>query len=224
MDLMPPPQKSSRRKPKTPTVTAWVWDKLQEDAFQNLKKQLSSPPILGYPNYKEPFELHTDASMLGLGSVLYQQQGDQKRVIAYASRGLSKTERNYPVHKLEFLALKWSVTEKFHDYLFGNTFTVVTDNNPLTYVLTTAKLDATGHRWISALSSYNFNIVYRPGSSNADADALSRLPELLGRTNSTNISNDSVKAICSLQHAQPYVKTLSMAATTPTDDPCLPSQ
>jgi hypothetical protein len=74
-------------------------------------------------------------------------------VVAYASRGLSNSEKNYPVHKLEFLALKWAVTEKYHDYLYGNTLTVLTDNNPLTYVLISAKLDATGHRWIAALAS-----------------------------------------------------------------------
>ena len=63
-----------------------------------------------------------------------------------------KVERNYPVHKLEFLALKWAITDKFHEYLYGSEFQVFTDNNPLTYVLTTAKLDATGHRWVAALS------------------------------------------------------------------------
>lgn len=59
---------------------------------------------------------------------------------------MSKSERNYPAHKLEFLALKWALCEKFHDYLYGQNFTVMTDNNPLTYILTTTKLDATGHR------------------------------------------------------------------------------
>ena len=71
---------------------------------------------------------------------------DKNRVIAYASRSLSKSERNSPVHKLEFLALKWAVTDKFHEYLYGSEFQVYTENNPLTYVLTTAKLDAIGHR------------------------------------------------------------------------------
>ena len=65
-------------------------------------------------------------------------------MIAYASRSLSPSERNYPAHKLEFLALKWAITDKFHEYLYGAKFQVFTDNNPLTYVLTTAKLDATG--------------------------------------------------------------------------------
>ena len=130
--------------------------------------------MLGFPGYNKPFELHTDASMSGCGAVLYQNQDGEKRVISFASRGLSKSERNYPAHKLEFLALKWAVTEKFRDYLYGHCFTVYTDNNPLTYVLSTARLDATGHRWLAALASFDFDIKYRPGSCNADA--LSRLP------------------------------------------------
>lgn len=118
--------------------------------------------------------LHTDASGEGLGAALYQQQGGKLRVIAYASRGLSKSEKNYPTHKLEYLALKWAVCDKFNDYLYGSEFVVLTDNNPLTYVLTSAKLDAAGHRWLVALSTYNFSIKYRAGLANKDADGLSR--------------------------------------------------
>lgn len=77
--------------------------------------------------------------------------------------------------KLEFLCLKWAVTEKFYDYLHGNKFKEKTDNNPLTYILTTAKLDATGQRWVSALSTFNFEISYNLGK-NVDADALSSYP------------------------------------------------
>ena len=87
--------------------------------------------------------LHTDASTTGLGAVLYQKQSDGKeRVIAYASQSLNHAE----CKKLEFLALKWVVIDRFHEYLYGGTFDVFTDNNPLTYILTTAKLDAMGHR------------------------------------------------------------------------------
>ena len=223
IDLMPVPKKKTRCRAKSPSTTSWIWGQLQENAFQQLKRQLQKPPILGFPQYNKPFELHTDASMLGFGAVLYQEQDNQKRVIAYASRGLSKSKKNYPVHKLEFLALKWAVTEKYHDYLYGNTFTVLTDNNPLTYVLTSAKLDATGHRWIAALASYNFSIMYRPGSSNADADGLSRLPGLLGKNNVFNISTESVKAICNIQHVQPYVQCLLLSVTS-ADEPPLPNR
>ncbi len=132
--------------------------------------------MLGFANPKEPYILHTDASTTGLGAALYQEQEGQLCVIAYASRGLSQSESRYPAHKLEFLALKWSVTEKFHDYLYGSNFTVITDSNPLTYILTSAKLDATSHRWLAALSTYSFTLQYRTGKQNTDADALSRRP------------------------------------------------
>ena len=70
-------------------------------------------------------------------------------MISYASRSLNKSETKYPVYKLEFLCLKWAITEQFHEYLYRNTFDAYTGNNPLTYVLMTAKLDAMGNRWIT---------------------------------------------------------------------------
>ena len=157
------------------------WGPEQQEAFETLQKLCTESPILAYADFKAPFVLHTDASGDGLGAVLYQVQDGQKRVIAYASRSLSKSERNYPVHKLEFLALKWAITGKFHEYLYGSEFQVFTDNNPLTYLLTTAKLDATGHRWVAALSNYLFSITYKPGKGHVDADALShiRWPEAM---------------------------------------------
>ena len=101
--------------------------------FWITKRELSSWPILSYPNYSKPFEIHTDSSGQGLGEILYQEQSGIKKVIAYASRGLTKGEKNYPAHRLEFLALGWSIWNKFHDYLYGNHFIVVTDNNPVTF-------------------------------------------------------------------------------------------
>lgn len=169
------------------------WGMPQQEAFDNLKLALSSPPVLAYAHYDKPFEVHTDASQKGLGAILYQKQDGKLRVISYASRGLKRSEKNYPASKLEFLALKWAITEKLHDYLYGTKFTVITDNNPLTYVLTKAKLDATGHRWLSALACYDFDVVYRPGASNAAADILSRYP---GNQDSLRIENESVKAVC----------------------------
>ena len=124
--------------------------------------------MLAYADFNQPFIVHTDASTEGLGAVLYREQDGVERVIAYASRGLPNSERNYPAHKLEFICLKWAVTDKFHDYLYGNNFTVYTDDNPLTYVLSSAKLDATGHRWLASLANYNFKLVYRSGKSNGD--------------------------------------------------------
>ena len=131
-----------------------LWSSACQESFEGIVKRLISAPVLGFVDYQKPFVLHTDASGTGPGAALYQEgDGGRPHVIAYASHGLSKSELNYPAYKWEFLALKWAITEKFRDYLYGGSFTVLTDNNPLTYILTTAKLDATGHRWLAALSS-----------------------------------------------------------------------
>lgn len=100
------------------------------------------------------------------------------------------SEKLYPAQKREFLALKWAVTDKFSDYLIGARFEVKTDNNPLTYVLDKAKLDATSQRWVASLADYDFTITYRSGKLNVDADILSRVrPE-------ENISSNVIKAVC----------------------------
>ena len=138
--------------------------------------KLTSPPILAYPDFTLPFVLHTDASADGLGAALYQIQEGTKRVIAYGSRTLNEAEKRYSAYRREFLALKWAVTEKFKDYLYGHHFHVLTDSNPLTYVTSTAKLNATDHRWLASLATFNFTISYRAGKINGDADGLSRLP------------------------------------------------
>ena len=91
-------------------------------------------------------------------------------VIAYASRSLTKMESHYLAHKLEFLTLKWAVVEKFYEYLYGSTFDVYTDNNPLIYVLTMARLDAVSHQWVASLANHNFQLYYRVVKTNIDAD------------------------------------------------------
>ena len=152
-------------------------------------------PILAYADYKKPFQLQTDASDLGLGAVLYQVNDNKhQRVITYASHCLSNTERNYPAHKLEFLALKWAVMDRFHEYLCGGQFDVYTDNNPLTYILTSAKLDAMGQRWVTSLANYDFRIFSKSGKSNVEADALSHIP----RTSNILIDVPVVKVIVSV--------------------------
>ena len=167
---------------RTAKKTYIEWTDAADTTFEHLKAMCVSTPILAYPDYQLPFTLHTDSSTDGLGAVLYQKQDGKLRVIAYASRSVSKAESNYPAHKLEFLALKWAVCEKFHEYLYGSkSFEVFTDNNPLTYALTSAKLDACGQKWVAKLANYNFSIKYRCGVSNTEADALSRIkwPEAL---------------------------------------------
>ncbi|KAL7841512.1 hypothetical protein SRHO_G00252030 [Serrasalmus rhombeus] len=178
----PPARKSTQKTktdakyfhPKEPFGERWTT--ACQNAFERIIERLTSSPVLGFANPELPYVLHTDASTTGLGAALYQEQDGQKCVIAYASRGLSQSEARYSAHKLEFLALKWAVVDKFQDYLYGHSFTVVTDNNPLRYILTMAKLDATSYRWLAALSTYSFDIQYRAGKQNQDADGLSRRP------------------------------------------------
>ncbi|MCG8044919.1 MAG: RNase H-like domain-containing protein [Candidatus Thiodiazotropha endolucinida] len=205
------------KKNKKKKFASWQWGEAQVLAFNTLKEKLSSPPVLAYADFSKPFILHTDASSEGLGAVLYQVQDGHKKVIAYASRGLRNSEKHYPAHKLEFLCLKWSVTDKFHDYLYGNQFEVITDNNPLTYVLTSAKLDATGHRWLAALGSFNFKLSYRSGKSNGDADGLSRRPQ-----ETTQMFPEVVKAISQSyivsRDSCPYVENLVITDQSQTVD------
>uniref|UniRef100_A0A3B5QV78 ribonuclease H n=1 Tax=Xiphophorus maculatus TaxID=8083 RepID=A0A3B5QV78_XIPMA len=126
------------------------WTLACTTAFKKVIQCLTNAPVLAFADPTKPYILHVDASFDGLGAVLNQEHPEGLRPVAFASRKLRNSERNYPVHQLEFLALKWAVVDKLHDYLYGAKFTVRTDNNPLTYVLTTAKLSAAGHRWLAA--------------------------------------------------------------------------
>ena len=176
-DLLKVGEGSKDKKALSRKTIKWLPEhqKLVEEVVSYLK----SPEVIAFPDFNEPFFIHCDASNMGLGGVLYQKQDEKLRVISFASRTLSPAEINYNLHsgKLEFLALKWCVTEKFSDYLhYGPRFTVFTDNNPLTYVLSSAKLNAAGLRWVSQLADYQFDIKYRPGKLNIDADYLSRHP------------------------------------------------
>lgn len=248
----PPLRKSTKPKtkpaeyhdPKKPFGERWTPS--CEQAFKDIIEKLTSAPILAFADPKLPYSLHTDASTTGLGAALYQEQNGQTRVIAYASRGLSRSEARYPAHKLEFLALKWAVTEKFADYLYGNQFTVITDSNPLTYILTTAKMDAMSYRWLASLSTFNFKLQYRAGKLNSDADGLSRRPhgELLNDAVSqkeldriqqftqthlaqqdTSLSQEVVSAICERplccsfsDEPTPLVHSLAISVNTLPDD------
>lgn len=165
------------KKGKTPKILlSSAWDDHCDKAFLALRDGLITAPILAYADFKKPFILEIDASHGGLGAVLSQDHDGKRRPIAFASRGLKPTEKNmdnYSSMKLEFLALKWAVTEKFREYLLGNKVTVYTDNNPLRH-LQTAKLGALEQRWVSQLASFNYTLEYRPGQNNGNADALSR--------------------------------------------------
>ena len=151
-------------------------------AFEELKLRCMTVPVLVFADFKKPFRLETDASKEGLGAVLLQESDDgHYHPVAFASHELKGGEPKYHSSKLEFLALKWAVTEQFREYLQYQPFTVHTDNNPLTYILTTPNLlktpnlDALGHHWVAALAGYNMKLEYLKGSDNKVADTLSRV-------------------------------------------------
>ena len=171
--------KSSKTKSGYDKKKVVAWTPELQKIVDEIVDTLQSPEVMAYPDFEAPFILNCDASGYGLGSVLYQKQDGKIRTISYASRTLTDAEKNYHLHsgKLEFLALKWSVVDRFPDYLGHNAkFTVYTDNNPLTYVMTSAKLNATGMRWVTDLADFDFEIKYKPGKNNCDADGLSRKP------------------------------------------------
>ena len=137
-------------------------------------------PVLAFADFEKPFLLETDASSCGLGAVLSQKQDDDKyHPVAYSSRELKGGEKKYHSSKLEFLALKWAVTDQFKEYLQYRLFTMRTDNNPLTYVMTTPNLDVIGHQWVAAMAGYNMTIEYLKGTDNKVADLMSQVPERL---------------------------------------------
>ena len=192
--------------PLTQDLPPFRWDSENQESFDRLKEVLISSPILAYPDYNKPFILETDESLKGLGAVLTQEDDEGNfRVISYASHTLKLNERsmcNYSSAKLELLTLKWVVCDKFRDYLIGSKFTVLTDNNPLTYVHT-SHLGAAQIRWLSDLALFDFEIKYRAGKTNQAADALSWRPE---NPNSSSESSDdkeewdtiSYKMVCQI--------------------------
>ena len=155
------------------------------EAFDHLKTACLQAPILPFPDFDKPFLLEKDDSRRGLGAVLSQKQADGwYHPIAYATRVMNETEQRYHSNKQEFLTLKWAVTEQFHEYLlpYGknrNEFVVCTHNNPLTYIFSSANLDAAGQCWVAHLTSYNFSLEYQKAKDNMVADFLSQMNERL---------------------------------------------
>ena len=140
------------------------------EAVAVLKGKVQSMPVL----FEKPLLLETNASKEGLGAMLSQKQSDgQYHPVAFSSHSPTPVEKNYHSSRLEFLTLKWSVTEHFKEYLAYVPFVVWINSNPLTYVLTMPNLDATGHRWVNMLASFQFELEYQKGTDNRAVDVLS---------------------------------------------------
>ena len=176
--------------PLVHNLTPFQWTPEHQESFDKLKEALITAPVLSYPDYSKPFLLEMDASLKGLGTVLLQEDNEGNlHVVSYASHTLKpyeKSMKSYSSAKLELLALKWSVCGKFRDYLIGSKFTVLMDNNPLTYIQT-SRLGASQICWLSDLTLFDFDIRYCAGKSNQVGNALSWWPE---NPNSSSESSD----------------------------------
>ena len=183
-------------------------------AFQELKMKCLMAQVLAFADFKKPFLLETDASIEGLGAVLSQKQDDGRyHPVAYASCGLKGGELKYHSSKLEFLALKWAMTEQFREYLQYQPFLVHTDNNLLTYIMTTPNLDTVRHRWVVAMAGYNFKIKYECGMDNKVTDALSHVGERLDEEAVNELLDQgAIKEL--LNHAVPRPMTLEWWKST----------
>jgi transposase InsO family protein/predicted aspartyl protease len=153
----------------------FVWGPAQEAAFQKLKHQLISAPVLAAPQDEGKYVLDTDASLVGLGAVLQQQQGSELRVIAYASRCLSRAEQNYSTTRHELLAVVYGF-KQFRQFLLGRHFLLRVDHSALTYLRKTPEPIGQAARWLNYIEEYNFDILHRSGQSHGNCDALSRHP------------------------------------------------
>jgi len=156
----------------------FTWGPEQQQAFDTLKEKLCSDPVLAQPNFEsgKPFILDCDASGLAIGAVLSQEQADGSvRPIAYDSKTLSRSERNYTITKKELLAAVTFI-EKWSYYLLGNKFLVRTDHQALTWLRKTNSISGQLMRWNERIQDYDFDIEYRPGKKHGNADAMSRYP------------------------------------------------
>ncbi|XP_039862929.1 uncharacterized protein LOC120718450 [Simochromis diagramma] len=159
----------------------WRWSQAQEKAFRQVKELLQSAPLLVHFDPEKEVLLSCDASPYGIGAVLsHRMEEGEEKPVGYASRTLTAAEKGYSQLEKEGLAIVFAV-KRFHQYLYGRPFTVVTDHKPLLSLFSETKgippmASARVQRWALTLSAYQYRIVYKAGPENANADAFSRLP------------------------------------------------
>ena len=156
-----------------------IWDTAQETAYQDLKKALSTAPILRLPDFSREFILRCDASGIGLGAILLQEFDDGIHPLAYASKKLLPRQCRYSTIERECLSIVWAI-KKFQSYLYGREFVIQTDHKPLTYMQTAQTINDRVMRWAMFLQEFRYRIVSISGKLNVGSDFLSRVPEQNG--------------------------------------------
>src|SRR3954470_18785324 len=152
------------------------WEERHTEAFRNIKISLLTEPVLARPDWNKLFRLYTDASAVGLGAVL-SQDDDQGREhpVLYLSKATNRRERNYGPTQLEGLVVFW-VVKKLHHYLIGRHFEVITDHQALVWLINTKNHIGRMARWVAYLQEYDMKIKHRKGKLNQNANTLSRIP------------------------------------------------
>ncbi|KAL4134764.1 hypothetical protein QTP88_006479 [Uroleucon formosanum] len=161
------------------------WSDLCQEAFEKLKSTLTQEPLLQYPDFTKAFNLTCDASNFAIGCVLSQGPIGQDAPIAYASRNLNKAEQNYNTTEKELCAIVWGV-KQFRPYLLGQKFTIITDHRALTWLFNIKDPGSRLTRWRLKLEEYEYEIQYKQGTSNTNADALSRIHPVVTRSKSAS--------------------------------------
>ena len=156
------------------TKNSFTWTEETQGAFESLKRDSSSTPILAFRDVKEAFILYTDASLTAMRAVLAQVQDGKKRAICYASKAFSKSQTNYSATKREFLAIV-TFTRHFKHYLLGRKFKIVTDHRALKWLRNFKDPDGLTARWLETLAAFDYEVQHRPGKSINHADGLSRI-------------------------------------------------
>jgi hypothetical protein len=152
----------------------FIWENEQQAAFEKLRSILTSESILRYPDFGQPFNLTTDSSSFAIGAVLSQGLIGKDLPIAFASRTLNKAETNYSTTERELLAIIYAV-KHFRPYLYGRKFNIITDHKPLVWLFNVKDPGSRLVRWKLKLQEYDYEIIYKPGKLNSNADCLSRI-------------------------------------------------
>ena len=139
-------------------------------SFESCKTMLMNDPVLQHPDFTKPFVLTTDASNVAISGILSQGPIGNDLPIAYASRTLNPAETNYSTIERELLAIVWA-TKYFRPYLYGTRFKIVTDHKPLQWLFSVKEPNSKLIRWRLKLQEYDYEIVYKKGKQNSNADA-----------------------------------------------------
>ncbi|PNF18384.1 hypothetical protein B7P43_G12483 [Cryptotermes secundus] len=180
----------------------WNWTEKEQTSFDLLKIKLTNTPLLQYPDFSKPFILTTDASGYAIGAILSQGKLGQDKPIAYASRTLNKAELNYATVEKELLAIVWAC-KHFRPYLLGRKFQIVTDHKGLTWIFNVKDPSSRLMRWKLLLEEYDYEIQYRAGHRNCNADSLSRYPIQCFNVNVEEITNERKQKIIAEMHNCP---------------------